>query len=162
MSFFLLAFLAAGPATYEVEIAAAVSDVRHVFDVPPALVKAVIHTESAFNPRVVSRAGAVGLMQVMPFNAPKVGLTEADLWHPERNVLAGVRLLAVLLLHYQGDLTSALAAYNARPRKLYAPLPRNGETPKYVQRVLQRYAEYSRTERAIGPMNGARINGSPK
>lgn len=160
MSLFLVALLAAAPVTYDIEIAAAISDVRHVFDVPPALVKALIHTESAFNPRVVSRAGAVGLMQVMPFNAPKVGLTEADLWHPERNILAGVRLLAVLLLHYQGDLISALAAYNARPRKLYAPLPRNGETPKYVQRVLQRYDEYSRSERAIGRLDGTRINKS--
>ena len=146
MSLYLVVLLAAGPATYQVEIAAAISDVRHVFDVPPALVKAVIHTESDFDARVVSKAGAIGLMQVMPFNAPKVGLTEADLWHPGRNILAGVRLLAVLLLHYRGDLISTLAAYNARPRKLFAPLPGNGETPTYVRRVLQRYADYSRSE----------------
>lgn len=128
---------------FDAEIADAVEDVRAVFEVPPALVKAVIRQESGFDPRARSRAGAIGLMQVMPFNAAKVGLHEGDLWIPAKNILAGVRLLAVLLRHYEGDLISALAAYNARPRQLFAPLPQNGETPRYLVSVLQLFESYS-------------------
>jgi len=97
-------------------------------------------------------------MQVMPFNAPRVGLAERDLLDPAKNILAGVRLLAVLLEHYKGDLISALVAYNARPRKLFAPLPRNGETPAYVARVLGFFAQYSAPSPALapGPPAGAR------
>lgn len=129
------------PSTYDGHIGAAVRDVADVWTVPPALVKAVIRRESAFNPRARSKAGAIGLMQVMPFNAAKVGLTEEELWVPAKNILAGVRLLAVLLKHYSGDLISALAGYNARPRALFAPLPQNGETPAYVKAVLRFYRE---------------------
>jgi hypothetical protein len=54
-----------------------------------------------------------------------------------------VRLLAVPLRHYEGDLISALAEYNARPRRLFAPLPQNGETPRYVLDVLELFEKYS-------------------
>lgn len=127
------------PSTYDREIAAAVRDVAEVWVVPPALVKAVIRRESAFNPKAKSKVGAIGLMQVMPFNAARVGLTENELWEPAKNILAGVRLLAVLLKHYRGDVISALVAYNARPRRLFAPVPKNGETPEYVAAVLRFY-----------------------
>ena len=140
----LLTFvLAAATTPFDQEIAAAVRNVDDVFQVPPALVKAVIEQESGFDPRARSRAGAIGLMQVMPFNAEKVGLRVEDLWVPAKNILAGVRLLAVLLRHYQGDVISALAAYNARPRQLFAPLPQNGETPRYVHSVLDLFEKYS-------------------
>lgn len=128
---------------YDEEISAAVADVRDVFGVPPDLVRAIIRVESNFNPKAKSGAGAIGLMQLMPFNAPKVGLTEGELWTPAKNILAGVRLLAVLLKHYDGDVISALVGYNARPRKLRAPIPKNGETPRYVQRVLHFYEQYA-------------------
>ena len=126
-------------------------DVATVWPVPVALVRAVIRQESNFDPRAKSPAGAIGLMQVMPFNAPKVGLTEGDLWNPKRNVLAGTRILAVLLQHYEGDLISALAAYNAKPRKLFAPLPNNGETPEYVRAVLRYYRNYGGRAIAVPP-----------
>lgn len=129
------------PATYDAEISAAVADVAEVWVVPPALVKAVIRRESAFNPKARSKAGAIGLMQVMPFNAARLGFTEKQLWDPAKNILAGVRLLAVLLKHYDGDLISALVAYNAGPRRLAAPIPRNGETPAYVKAVLAYFCE---------------------
>src|SRR5262249_55056957 len=130
---FLLVLFAAPSATmYDAEIAAAVLDVKSIHYVPPALVRAIIQQESRFNAREVSRSGAIGLMQVMPFNAPRVGIDARDLWEPSQNILAGVRLLAVLLNYYDGDLISALVAYNARPRELFAPIPRNGETPRYV------------------------------
>src|SRR5262245_28692894 len=113
---------------YEAEIAAAVDDVSSVWTVPHALVKAVIQRESSFDPTALSRAGAVGLMQVLPRNARLVGLAPEDLWVAKLNIIAGTRLLAVLLQHYQGDVVSALVAYNARPQLLFAPVPENGET----------------------------------
>jgi soluble lytic murein transglycosylase-like protein len=140
---YLVTFALAAATPFEAQIAAAVRDVEEVFHVPPALVKAVIEQESGFDPRARSGAGAIGLMQVMPFNAEKVGLRVEDLWVPAKNILAGVRLLAVLLRHYQGDVISALAAYNARPRQLFAPLPQNGETPRYVLSVLHLFESYS-------------------
>lgn len=121
---------------YDVFIQRAVASVAPVYPVPVALVKAVIKRESNFNPEAKSGAGAIGLMQVMPFNAPKVNLTVADLSVPETNILAGTRLLAVLLKYYDGDIIDALIAYNAKARPLFAPIPQNGETPGYVAAVL--------------------------
>jgi soluble lytic murein transglycosylase-like protein len=113
---------------------------------PSSFIKAVIQRESGFNPAAVSKAGAIGLMQVMPANAPRVGLSKEALWEPRNNILAGVRLLAVLLRHYQGDVISALVAYNARPRPRLAPLPDNGETPPYVLAVLRSWAKFERCD----------------
>jgi soluble lytic murein transglycosylase-like protein len=134
----LLAFLAAAPLPFEAEIDAALAETASVYPVPKALVLAVISVESSFNPRAVSPAGAVGLMQLMPYTARRVGIPVRDLQDPRQNILGGVRLLAVLLRYYQGDVVSALVAYNALPRPRLAPLPRNGETPAYVFRVLHR------------------------
>jgi soluble lytic murein transglycosylase-like protein len=123
---------------FEAEIDAALADTADIYPVPRALVVAVISVESDFRPRAVSRAGAKGIMQLMPYTARRLGIAERDLFDPSKNVLGGVRLLAVLLRHYDGDVVSTLVAYNARPRRLFAPLPRNGETPAYVFRVLAR------------------------
>jgi soluble lytic murein transglycosylase-like protein len=131
-------------ATYDGAIDVAVQDVADLYPVTPALVKAIIRRESGFNPKARSPVGAIGLMQLMPFNAPKVGLREPDLWIPERNILGGTRLIAALLRYYNGDMVAALAAYNAKPRNPFAPLPRNGETPEYVAVVLRYYDEYTR------------------
>ncbi|WP_242343651.1 MULTISPECIES: lytic transglycosylase domain-containing protein [Anaeromyxobacter] len=128
---------------YDREIAAAIEDVHDVHYVPAALVKAVIMRESSWNPRAVSRAGALGLMQLLPATAAKVGVSREELFDPAKNILGGVRLLAVLLRHYRGDVISALTAYNARPRELFAPIPQNGETPGYVRAVLESYARYA-------------------
>ncbi len=128
---------------YDREIAAAIEDVHDVHHVPAALVKAVITQESSWSPRAVSRAGALGLMQLLPATAAKVGVSREELFDPAKNILAGVRLLAVLLRHYRGDVISALTAYNARPRELFAPIPQNGETPGYVRAVLEYYARYA-------------------
>ena len=127
---------------YDPFIQRAVASVARVYPVPAALVWAVIKRESNFDPEAKSSSGAIGLMQVMPFNAAKVNLTVADLADPERNILAGTRLLAVLLKYYDGDVINALVAYNAKARPLFAPVPRNGETPGYVAAVLQSLKEY--------------------
>lgn len=143
------------PAELDQAITAACAAVADVWPVPAQLVRAVIRRESAFDPRAVSKAGAIGLMQVMPYNARRLGLTEEELWQPAKNVLAGTRLLAVLLAHYDGDLISALAGYNARPRKLFAPLPQNGETPGYVRAVLRYFREYG-GQAVLRPPHAAR------
>jgi len=121
---------------FDPEIEAAIASTAHVYRVPRALVVAIIQAESNFDARAVSSAGAMGLMQVMPATARKVGIDPADLFEPRLNVLAGVRLLAVLLRHYRGDVVDALVAYNAGPRRALARVPRNGETPGYISRVL--------------------------
>lgn len=128
---------------YDAFIQRAVDSVAYVYPVPAPLVKAIIRRESNFNPEIRSDVGAVGLMQVMPFNAPKVNLTVEDLSDPEKNILAGTRLLAVLLKYYDGDIVNALIAYNAKARPLFAPIPNNGETPGYVAAVLHHLEEYS-------------------
>jgi len=144
------------PALYEAEIAAAVESVRDVWPVPPELVRAVMRQESNFDPQALSRVGAIGLMQVMPRNGARVGFSKDELWEPAKNIVAGVRLLAVYLKHYEGDLISALVAYNAHPEPLGAPVPRNGETPDYVLRVLKYFREYS----AGAPGEGSKDQGS--
>lgn len=132
---------APAPVLWQAEISAAIVDVAGVWPVPPALVRAVIRQESANNPQAVSPVGARGLMQLMPATAIKVGVPEAELFIPSRNILAGVRLLAALLKHYRGDVVSALVAYNSGP-KAPAAVPANGETPEYVARVLGYWREY--------------------
>jgi soluble lytic murein transglycosylase-like protein len=131
------------PEAYDEDIALAIADVARIYPVPPALVKAVIRRESNFNPNAVSQVGAIGLMQLMPYTAKKVGLRVSDLWVPKMNILGGTRLLSALLQYYDGDVIGALSAYNARPREPLAPLPKNGETPEYVQAVLHFYEEYN-------------------
>jgi soluble lytic murein transglycosylase-like protein len=133
---------------FDREIQAATSSVASIWPVPASFVKAVIHRESGFNPKAVSAAGAVGLMQVMPFNAPRLGVRPSDLWTPATNILAGTRLLAVLLRHYRGDVISTLVAYNAGPGRPLAPVPQNGETPEYVRGVIASWRILRRCERA--------------
>jgi soluble lytic murein transglycosylase-like protein len=124
--------------------------------------------ESNFDPQALSRVGAIGLMQVMPRNGVKVGFAQDELWEPAKNIVAGVRLLAVYLKHYEGDLISALVAYNAHPMELGAPVPNNGETPDYVLRVLRYYRTYQKAEgggqsreQPVPPTDGSRVHPLP-
>jgi len=129
--------------SFDSEIDAAVEQTRSVYAVPSSLVRAIIKRESAFQSRAMSKCGARGLMQVMPFNAIKLGLANEDeLWVPRLNVLAGVRLLAVLLKHYDGDVIAALVAYNSGPRSKNAPVPENGETQGYVLSILKTWRDF--------------------
>jgi soluble lytic murein transglycosylase-like protein len=151
---------------FDADIRAAVHEVAAVWPIPPSFIRAVIRQESDFNPSALSRAGAVGLMQVLPSNAQRLGLTPQALWRPADNILAGTRLLAVLLKHYQGDVISALVAYNGRPRPRFAPLPNNSETPRYVRSVLRFWTSFERCEaRTTSPIkplvHPARLFGYP-
>lgn len=141
----LLELVSANPAehAFDAEIDAALQEVQRVYAVPATLVRAIIKQESAFRPKAVSKCGARGLMQVMPFNALKLGLaSEEDLWVPRLNILAGVRLLAALLRHYEGDVIAALVAYNSGPKAKLAPVPANGETPDYVLSILRYWRSF--------------------
>ena len=150
------AVLAASPAIpYEAEIDAALAEAAAIYPVPKSLVIAVISVESGFRPRAVSPAGAKGLMQLMPHTAQRVGVDESGLFHPAKNILGGVRLLAVLLRYYEWDVVSTLVAYNSRPRNLLAPVPRNGETPVYLWRVLTRARANSKRDLRLHPYPSA-------
>ena len=119
------------PQAFRDEVAAAAR--RWAID--PALVRAVIHAESAFNPEAISRAGAQGLMQLMPATAGDYGVTDAFDVH--QNIEAGTRHLAELLARYRGDVRLATAAYNAGAGAVerHGGIPPFTETRVYVERV---------------------------
>jgi soluble lytic murein transglycosylase-like protein len=110
---------------------------RHQVD--PELVKAVISTESGWNPQAVSRKGAVGLMQLVPETAQRYGV--GNPFDPAQNVEGGTTYLRTLLDRYNGDLNKSLAAYNAGERAVdhsggVPPIP---ETRRYVEKVTDAY-----------------------
>jgi len=116
---------------YREEIAAAARE----FGVEEAIVRAIIHAESAYNPMAVSRAGAQGLMQLMPAPARRFGVS--DSFDVAQNIRGGVQYLAWLLRRFNGDLTLAAAGYNAGEGAVdrYGGGPPYSETQRYVQRV---------------------------
>jgi soluble lytic murein transglycosylase-like protein len=103
--------------------------------VEPALVRALIHAESGFNPNAVSNQGAQGLMQLMPPTARELGVRNA--MDVRQNITAGITYLARLLKQFDGDIQLASAAYNAGPDAVrkYAGVPPYRETRTYVKRV---------------------------
>ncbi|MFA5196779.1 MAG: lytic transglycosylase domain-containing protein [Bacteroidales bacterium] len=114
------------------------------FKLDSALIKAIIKAESNFNHRAVSPVGAQGLMQLMPKTASSLNVE--DSFHPEKNIEGGARYLRYLINTYKGDLTLALAAYNAGEKavaKYNYNVPPYRETQNYVKRVFSFYKSYS-------------------
>ncbi|MBH3414078.1 lytic transglycosylase domain-containing protein [Pseudomonas putida] len=116
-------------------VAAAARD----YDVPLALLHALIKAESGYNPKARSAAGAVGLMQLMPDTAREMGVE--NLLDPEDNVQGGARYLKRMLTLFDNDITLAVAAYNAGPDAVRrrGAVPPYAETRRYVPTVLREY-----------------------
>ncbi len=122
------------------------ADYRHIIDVlsekysiEPSLIHALIKVESDWDSTAISLKGAKGLMQLMPVTAREMNVKNP--FNPEENIEGGIRYLKSLLDRFNGDLSLALAAYNAGPRKIkkYGDIPPIPETQHYVKRVLLIY-----------------------
>ncbi len=116
-----------------------IREVSARYRVDPALVRAVMQTESNWKTSAISRKGALGLMQLEPGTAQALGVNNA--FDPQQNLEGGVRYLHMLLERYNGDLDRALAAYNAGPGAVdrAGGIPRYRETREYVQKVTDSY-----------------------
>jgi soluble lytic murein transglycosylase-like protein len=117
---------------------------RHKVD--PALVKAIIKAESGYNPKAVSKKGAMGLMQLMPRTAEALGVEDEDIFNPENNINAGVKHLKKLLIQFKGNVRLAVAAYNAGTKTVreYNDIPPYEATRHYVNKVLEYYQYYKK------------------
>ncbi len=114
-----------------------------LYKIPPALIRAVIQTESDYDPHVVSSADARGLMQIMPYEIPANGIH--DVFDPRENILGGTRMLRLLANRYDGDLVLTIAAYFAGVGSLAKygnTVPPYKLTRIYVKHVLDRYYKY--------------------
>lgn len=116
-------------------------------DLDANLIRAVMQAESAFHPYAVSRAGAEGLMQLMPALSDEMGVGNA--FDPRENIMGGARYLKQLLDDHDGNLDLALASYNAGPGNVarYGGIPPFRETEKYVKTIK---ALYARSKKARG------------
>ncbi len=120
---------------YPAKFAQPVLQASQQYGVDPALVRAIIHAESAFRVAAKSHKGAVGLMQLMPKTAEELGVS--DRLDPQQNIQGGVKYLSQLLARFDGNTELATAAYNAGPGAVlrYGGVPPYAETKAYVKRV---------------------------
>lgn len=126
--------------TAEDQYDAIIQEASRKYDLPFSLLKAVIKVESAFNPYAVSRKGAVGLMQIMPENNQRLNIRNP--YDPWENIMGGSRYLKEMLGKFDGDLSLALAAYNAGPKtvdRYQRTIPPYEETENYVKKVMSCY-----------------------
>lgn len=119
-----------------------IDEASRLYELPDSFIRAVMRVESDFNPTVVSRAGAMGLMQLMPKTARSMGVS--DPFDARQNILGGARYLRILANRFKGDLVLTVAAYNAGQGAVekYNGIPPYKETQRYVRRVLKHYYAY--------------------
>jgi soluble lytic murein transglycosylase-like protein len=124
-----------------------IDEASDLYKIPPALIRAVIQTESDYDPRVVSSADAKGLMQIMPYEIADNGIH--DVFDPRENILGGTRMLRLLANRYDGDIVLTVAAYFAGVGSLAKygnTVPPYKLTREYVKKVLERYDRYKAAE----------------
>jgi hypothetical protein len=133
----------------DLELEQAVSHAAQQHHLQPALLLAVMKAESSFNPTVISKAGAVGLMQLIPETAIRHGVR--NLYDANDNITGGAKHLRYLLDRFHGNIRLALAAYNAGEGKVdrYGQIPPYKETQDYVKKVLIYYRSYKKDDRVM-------------
>jgi transglycosylase-like protein with SLT domain/uncharacterized protein DUF4124 len=119
-----------------------IREAAELYQIPEALIRAVIRIESDYDPHVVSAVGAMGLMQLMPENVSEDHV--GDPFDPRDNILGGTRQLRRFANRYNGDLIRTLAAFSAGPGAVdkYSGLPPYETTQLYVKLVLKKFYEY--------------------
>lgn len=119
-----------------------IQEAANKYGVDPALIEAVIKQESAYDPQARSHVGAEGLMQLMPETAKELGVQNS--LDPRENVMGGTKYLSQLIEMFDGNLTKAIAGYNAGPGAVshHGGIPPYAETQNYVEKVLQNYGEF--------------------
>lgn len=129
----------------ESEFASIIKEASAQYGVDEDLIKAVIRQESGFNPNAKSYCGAMGMMQLMPETAEELGVENP--WDPRDNIMGGVKYLKSLLDRFGGNITKALAGYNAGPGAVekYGGVPPYSETQNYVSSILSMYDDYKKT-----------------
>jgi hypothetical protein len=133
-----------------------------IYTVEEELIHAIVKQESCFNETAHSRAGAIGLMQLMPGTASMMKISNP--WDPEQNIQGGVKYISQMLRLFKGNKRFAVAAYNAGPGKVrkYKGIPPYRETKHYVKKVM---AEYHRLKKQGLPKSRyalAKLNISPR
>ncbi|MBI2343822.1 MAG: lytic transglycosylase domain-containing protein [Deltaproteobacteria bacterium] len=144
------------------EFRAIIQEVARLYAIDPAIIAAIIHVESNFNPRARSHRGAMGLMQLMPGTARMMGVSAP--FDPVQNIRGGTRYFRSLLDQFEGDILLALAAYNAGPGAVarYGRIPPYGETERYVPKVVHYYHRFARLLQGLAsPPQRAKPVGSP-
>jgi hypothetical protein len=128
-----------------------IHDAAALYQLPEALVRSIIKVESDYDPRVVSCAGARGLMQIMPSVEKDMGID--DVWDPRQNIMGGTRLLRKLANRFHGDLTLTIAGYHAGAGAIekYKGVPPYETTQLYVQLVRKQWQKFKARYGATPP-----------
>jgi soluble lytic murein transglycosylase-like protein len=128
-----------------------IRDAASLYQLPEALIRAVIKIESDYDPRVVSCAGARGMMQIMPVVERDMGID--DVWNPRENIMGGTRLLRRLANRFHGDLSLTIAGYHAGAGAIdkYHGVPPYETTQLYLSLVTKQYYKFKARLGAVPP-----------